>query len=71
MLDRRNAHLDLLGTPARVGLSHAARGFDEGNELEANVANSGDTDDATSDVGNGLVAEKKASDEDVDCHIHE
>lgn len=66
MSDRRNARLDLLSAPARIGLSHAARGFDQGDELKANVAKSGDTDDATSNVGNDLVAEEKASDEDVE-----
>lgn len=69
MSDRRNARLDLLGAPAGIGLSHAARWFDQGDELEANVANSDDTDDATSNVGNGLFAEEKASDEDVDYQI--
>lgn len=64
-----NAYLDLLGAPAAIGLSHAARGFDEGDELETNVANSGNTDDATSNVANGLVAKEKASDEDVDYQI--
>lgn len=61
------AHLDLLGAPASIGLSHAARGLNQGDKLEANVANSGNTDDATSNVANELVAKEKASDEDVDC----
>lgn len=60
--------LDLLGTPASgLGLAHVGRGLDRGNELEGDVGDTDDADNATGNLAEDLVAEDEAADEDVDC----
>lgn len=65
----RNAHLDLLGAPADISLSHVARGFDRGNELEGDVADTNDTNSTASKVANEATAKKEASEKDIDYQI--
>lgn len=60
------SHLDLLGTPALVGLAHVGRRLDGGDELEDKVGNTGDTDDGGGDLTQDVVVEENAADEDVD-----
>lgn len=65
---REQPRLDLLSTPASgVGLAHVGRGLDRGNELEGDVGDTEDANDATGDLAEDLVAEDEAADEDVDC----
>ena len=60
--------LDLLGTPAgNLSLAHVGGGLDRGNELEANVGETDDTNDTTSNLAEDHVTEDQAADEDVDC----
>lgn len=63
---RGSRRLDLLGTPAGIGLAHVARGLDGGNELEDDVGDTDTTDNGTSDVLDDHGAENEAADEDVD-----
>lgn len=60
-----SSRLDLLGTPASVGFSHVLRRLDGGDELESDVANTDDADDATSEVVQEVSPEEKAAEEDV------
>ena len=58
---------DLLGTPAgSIGLAHVARGFDGGDELEYDIGDTDDADDAAGDVLDNLVAEEQAAEKNVD-----
>lgn len=61
------SRLDLLSTPAGVGLAHVGRGLDRGDELENGVADTDHANDATGDVVEDVVAEEEAAEEDVDC----
>lgn len=62
--------LDLLGAPAGIfGLAHVAGGLDGGDELEGDVAETDDTDDATSNLAEDEVAQQKAANEDVDLGV--
>lgn len=62
--------LDLLGAPAGIfGLAHVAGGLDGGDELEGDVAETDDTDDATSNLAKDEVAQQKAANEDVDLGV--
>jgi len=60
-------HLDLLSTPASgLGLAHVGRGLDRRNELEGDVGDTNDANDATGDLAEDLVAEDETADEDVE-----
>lgn len=59
-------HLDLLGTPALVRLAHVRGGLDRRDELEDQVANTGDADDRGGDVAQNKVMQEDGADEDVD-----
>jgi hypothetical protein len=63
---RDASHLDLLGTPALVGLAHVGGGFDGGNELEDDVADTGDADDGGGNLTQDVSVKDDAADEDVD-----
>lgn len=63
--------LDLLSAPASIGLAHVAGGFDGGDELEGNVGNANDANGATGDLAHNQLAEKEATDEDVDYMVSE
>lgn len=58
--------LNLLGAPASVCLAHVARGLDGGDELEDDVGDTDNTNDATSDLGEDHVPEDEAAEEDID-----
>lgn len=59
--------LDLLGAPARVlGFAHVAGRLNGGEELEDDICDTGDSDDATGDLADKQLAEEKGADEDVD-----
>lgn len=57
--------LDLLGTPAGIGLAHIARGLDRRDELEDDIADADASDDGTRDVLDCPAAQNKAAKEDV------
>lgn len=63
---RRGRGLDTLGAPSGVGLAHVRGGLDGGHELEGDVSDTDDADDAAGDDEPGAVAEDQATDEDVD-----
>ncbi len=58
--------LDLLGAPALVGLAHVGGGLDGGDELEGDVADADEADDAARDDAQDAVVEQDAADEDVE-----
>lgn len=58
--------LDLLGAPALVGLAHVGRGLDGGDELEGDVADTDEPDDAAGDLAEHVVVEEDRADKDVD-----
>lgn len=58
--------LDLLGTPACVGLAHVARWLDRGDEFESNVADTDNADNAASNVAEDVPAKKKTTKKDID-----
>lgn len=66
MLVQGAAGLDLLSTPALVGLAHVGGGLDGGNELESQVSETSETDDGASDVAEHVAVEEKTANEDVD-----
>lgn len=59
--------LDLLGTPAGVGLAHVGGGLDGRDELEDGVADTDQADDGAGNDAEDAAAEEDGSDEDVDC----
>lgn len=61
------SRLDLFGPPASsLGLSHVAWRLNRGDELENDIGDANDTNDATSNVVEDHFPEKKAAEEDVD-----
>lgn len=58
--------LDLLGTPACVGLAHVARWLDRGDEFESNVADTDNADNAASNVSEDVPTKKKTTKKDID-----
>lgn len=58
--------LDLLGTPALVGLAHVGRGLDGGDELECDVGDADEADDGAGDDAQNVIGEEDGADEDVD-----
>lgn len=50
--------LDLLGAPAGVGLAHVARGLDRRDELEGNVGDTDNANNATGDVVDDMATEE-------------
>lgn len=67
--ERRKGRLDTLSAPAGVGLAHVRWGLDRGHELERDVGDADDANNAAGDDEPGAVAEDKATDEDVDCVV--
>lgn len=59
--------LDLLGTPAGVGLAHVGRGLDGRDELEDGVADTDQADDGAGNDAEDAAAEEDGSDENIDC----
>jgi len=59
--------LDLLGTPASVlGFAHVAGGLNGGKELEGDICDTGDSDDATGNLADNQLAEEQGAEEDVE-----
>lgn len=59
-------NLDLLSTPALVGLAHVGRGFNGGNELEGHVCDTDEADQRTVNDAKGAVVQQDGTDKDVD-----
>lgn len=59
--------LDLLSAPSGIlSLTHVAWGFDRRDELEGDVANTNDTDNATRNLAHNSIAKKHTAEEDID-----
>lgn len=58
--------LNLFGAPTRVAIAHVGGRLDRGDELENNVANANDDDDAAGNVIDGPAFQAQATDQDVD-----
>lgn len=58
--------LYLLGAPALVGLAHVGGGLDGGDELEGDVGEADQADDAAGDNAQDAVVEEDGADEDVE-----
>lgn len=58
--------LDLLSTPALVSLAHVGRGLDRRNELESDVADTNEADNAAGNDAEDMVVEEDRADEDVE-----
>ena len=58
--------LDLLVAPAGIGFAHVARGFDGGDELEGDVADTDEANGAASNFAEDALAEDETADENVD-----
>lgn len=63
------ADLNLLSSPAGVGVPHVRRRLDAGNEFERNVSDSDQHDERTIEVLPPFVTHDDASHEDIDYSV--
>lgn len=58
--------LDLLSTPALVGLAHVGGGLNGRNELQDQVTDTGDADNRGGNLAQDVAVQQNAADKDID-----
>ena len=62
-------HLDLLGAPAGISITHVVGRLNRRDELHDDVGETSEEDETSRDVVDGKPLQAQAANEDVDCTV--